>query len=243
MSDISNEFVIGDDNYQEHLDVEVDGVRIGGEEQGFGLIARDPVDFPQGYGSGVRKFDGPLIPWEEFPERIREMEARKMRLSDIRNRRGPNGGRIPSTNQGTEGFCWNYSVTSSSMLVRGKANMPFVMLSGHANAWVIKNGRNQGGWSPQGAERAVSHGIPSVDFWPERSMSRSHNNTQTWENAKKHRIIEGWADLSLSIYDRNLTAQQVLTCLCQLNPVTLDLMWWRHSVTGMDPLDVYPNRS
>lgn len=234
------QITIGDANYTDHQGPTV----VDGHRMGTGLVPRDLVAQPVGSLPGVRAFDGPLIPWEEFPERIEEMNARKMRLSDIRARCGPNGGRFPSLDQNGQGYCWNYSVTAAAMLARGKANLPYVRLSGHANAWMIKGGRDRGGWSPEAAARLASHGCPTVEYWPEKSMrGRVHNNPQTWANAAQHKMVEGWADLSLSIYDRNLTAQQVLTCLCQLNPVTLDLYWWGHSVVAMDPVDVYPNRS
>ena len=146
---------IGDDNFQDFVSPQT----VDGEMKATGLVERDVEACPVGSLPGVRAFDADLIPWEEFPERIAEMKSRKMRLSDIRDR-GNFGNRIPALDQNGQGYCWNYSATGALMLARARAHMPYVRLSGHANAWMIKRGRDQGGWSPQAAERRVSHGCP-----------------------------------------------------------------------------------
>lgn len=241
-----NDFVIGDDNFEQlALITHIDGKRIGGEN-GYGLVPRDYDANPLGSMRGSMLMeavtDMPLIPMEEWPERIAEKVANKSQLSDIRMR-GNNGAPIPSLDQNGQGYCWSYSTTSAAMLLRAAANMPYVRLSGHANAWVIKGGRDQGGWGAQSLDRAMSHGIPSVEFWKEKSMSSSNNTPETWENAKLHRIAEGWIDLQAAQYDRNLSAQQVGTVLLCNVPGIFDFNHWSHSVAGMDLVDAYPNRS
>lgn len=97
------EFLITDVNYKEHVDVVVDG-----ELKSKGLIPRDYLQYPLGcYGSaiGYQAVDMPLIPKSEWPERIRDMEASKSRLSDIRLA-GNNGQSIPSLDQDGVGYCF-----------------------------------------------------------------------------------------------------------------------------------------
>lgn len=231
----SNDFVIDDANYMERCFVKTHGSDIG-----YGLIPRNYSANPVGYIDGSTTFDRlnddlPVIPWSEMPDRIAEKVATKSQLSDIRT--------FPSLDQNGQGYCWSYSTTGAAMLLRAKAGMPYVRLSGHANAWVIKNGRDQGGWGAQSLERAMTHGIPDVDHWKEKSMSASNNTAETWANAALHKISEGFIDLDAAQYDRRLSFQQVLTCLINNIPVISDFNWWGHSVCAMDAVDVNPARS
>ena len=82
MSDLSNTFVIGDDNFQQF----VQSVYVDGDLMSFGLVERDYGLFPVGSYAAAPAWslsDMPLIPLEEYPERIREKEAKKSRTSDI----------------------------------------------------------------------------------------------------------------------------------------------------------------
>lgn len=136
-----------------------------------------------------------------------------------------------------------YSGTAAVMLLRAKANMPYVRLSAHAGACIIKNYRDQGGWGAQGLDRLRSHGQPSVQHWPEKSMNRSNDKPETWENAALHKVTEGFIDLDAAQYDRKLSFQQVLTCLLRNIPVIADFNHWGHSVCLMDAVDFAPNKS
>ncbi len=120
--------------------------------------------------------------------------------------------------------------------------MPYVRLSAHAGACIIKNFRDQGGWGAQGLDRLRSHGQPSVEFWPEKSMNRQYDKPETWENAALHKVVEGFIDLDEPQYDRRLSFQQVLTCLLRNIPVIGDYSWWGHSVCLLDAVDVAPNQ-
>lgn len=211
-----------------------------------GLIPRNYSINPLGSYEGSRLFDAlndelPLTPFSEMPDIIADKVANKSQLSDIRNR-GDNGRPIKSLDQNGQGFCWMYSGTMAVMLLRAKANMPHVRLSAHAGACIIKNFRDQGGWGAQGLDRLRSHGQPSIEFWPEKSMSRSHDKPATWENAALHKVSEGFIDLDAAQYDRNLSFQQVLTCLLCNIPVIADFNHWGHSVCLMDAVDVHPNK-
>lgn len=212
-----------------------------------GLVPRNYSANPVGSYDGSTTFgklndELPVIAWSDMPARIAEKVANKSQLSDIRDV-ADNGRPFASLDQNGQGYCWSYSTTGAAMLLRAKANMPLVRLSGHANAWVIKGGRDQGGWGAQSLDRAMSHGIPSVEFWKEKSMSSSNNTPETWANAALHKISEGFIDLDVAQYDRRLSFQQVLTCLLNNIPVVSDFNWWGHSVVSMDAVDVYPNKS
>lgn len=133
--------------------------------------------------------------------------------------------------------CWAYSTTGAVMMVRARNHQPYVRLSAHAVACKIKGFRDEGGWCGLSAEWQKDKGCPSVDFWPEKSMSRSNDNLRTWENAALHRVTEDWIDLSTSVYNRNLTTLQHGSCLLRNDPCPSDYNWWGHSVCALDVVD------
>ncbi len=203
-----------------------------------GLIPRDYQSHPVGcYASAVpmQAIDMPLIPRDEWVERIRDMEANKTRLSDIRRRSGPGGGPIPSLDQDGIGYCWNHSVVMAMILLRAVCNQPYKRLSAFMIGCLVKNYRDEGGWGALALDFVQEHGAPTVEFWPEKSMSRSNDTPAMRENAKLHRVTEGWVDLHASVYDRNLTEDQAMTNLLSRIPLVADFNWWGHSVCLMDP--------
>jgi hypothetical protein len=195
---------------------------------GRGLIPRDYSE-PRPEGLRAPPSSMLTIPLSEWPERLRDKEANKSSLSDMKN--------FPALDQNGQGYCWFYSGTSAVMMIRAKNNQPYVRLSAHAGACKIKNFRDQGGWCGLGAEFIIKNGIPSVAHWPEKSMARTHDKEETWENAKRHRISEDWIDLDQSVYDRNMTTLQHGSCLLLNNPCPTDRNWWGHSTCDVDVVD------
>lgn len=235
MSVGAHELVIDDGNWEQFVEPEVDGHQVHR-----GLVPRDLVRQPVGSSPmGYDAVDMRLIPRSEWSARIKEMEASKSRLSDIR-RTAVAGGPIPALDQNGQGFCWAYSTGMSIMLARAVGNQHYVRLSPHAVACKIKGFRDQGGWAALSMEFACRYGYPGDEYWPQQSMSRQYDNEKTWNNALLHQVTEGWWDLGQKVYDRNLTFDQVMTLLLCRVPVALDYNWWGHSVCGMDPVEVEP---
>ena len=226
-------FIIDDDNWQDHMNPSVNGqvVTRGGIPRDYGVqpVKMAAVQFP-------------VIPREEWPERIRDMKATKSRLSDIR-RRGNNGGPIPSLDQNGQGFCWFYGPTMSLMLQRALANKPYVRLSAHAGACKIKNFRDEGAWGALALDFLCKNGVPSIDKWAEKSMSRSYDTAETWEEAKQFIVNDTWADLAAPAWDRDLNIDQQATQLLLRNGFIGDYDFWGHCVTLMDLEDIHPDRS
>lgn len=232
------DFIINDENYRSQISPVLNGRPVQR-----GLRPRDYAQHPVGvYGSSVpfsTHLD--LIPRENWPELCAEMKANKTRLSDIRNA-GNFGSPIPALDQGNEGFCWVYSTTAGVQLLRAVGNMPYVKLSPHAVGCKIFDHVNRGAWGALSFDFIAENGVPSVEFWPEQSMSREHDNAATWENAKLHRILEGWIDIDVShAADAELSFDQVATCLLSRIPIVCDFNWWGHSVLGMDLDDRKPH--
>ena len=230
MSNLSGQFVIGDDTPSLTYDATA---------LGKGLIERDYAEYPVGcYGSAPpwSVDEMPLVPWDEIPDRIAHLEETKSRLSDIYQH--------PALDQNGQGYCWFYSGTGCIQVLRERNNQPYQRLSAHSGAWVIKNGRDQGGWGAQGLDFQRERGVMPISVWPEKSMNgREYNTPANWETAKEYRVTEGFVDLDPPQYNRELSVHQVISCLLNRVPVIGDFMWWRHSVAMLDVLDVYPNRS
>lgn len=206
-----------------------------------GLRPRDPINQPVGYAAAIPPANIELIPQSEWSRLIKEGEASKSFLSHIRDR-GNNGGPIQSLDQNGQGYCWSYGTAAAVTLLRAKANLPHVRLSAHAVACKIKNFRDEGGWGALSLDFALVNGYPSVEAWPEKSMSRSYDTPATWADAAKYRPDEGFVDLASAVYDRDLSFAQTITCLLRRVPVVVDLDWWGHCVVACDPVETSPGQ-
>lgn len=229
----SGELVIGDHNFQAHHRPLVNGVRVRG-----GGVPRDYSTHPEGHYKAIPKWavDMPTYPQSEWSDRLKDMVAEKSQCSDLRLT-GNNGASIPSRDQNGKGYCWAHSGTSAHLVVRAAMGLPYVSLSAYGIACIIKSYADEGGWGAQGVDFQTSRGVPSDTVWPQQSMSRSNDNPKTWEDAARHKIVEGWVDLSAAQYDRSLTFAQVATCLLSRQPVVVDYNWWSHSVCAIDLID------
>lgn len=186
---------------------------------------------------GAKPAEIPLIPRSEWSARIAEAVATKSQLSDIRNR--ADGGKpFKSLDQNGQGYCWAYGTTAAVMLLRAKANQPYVRLSGHSVGCKVKGFRDEGGWGALSLDFIKQYGVAPVDAWPEKSMSRSNDRPEMWAAASKFRVSEDWMDLQSPVYDRDMTFDQLATLLLNRVPVVCDFMWWGHCVVAMDLVEV-----
>lgn len=195
---------------------------IDGQPKGHGLVPRDYRIHPPEMFAPPSEME--LIPESEYDARIAEQVKHRATAKDLVG--------WPSLDQGTEGYCWFYSSTGAVMYLRKLMNQPYVRLSAHAGACKIMNHVNRGAWCGLSAKFYREVGCPSVAFWPEKSMSRSHDRPETWANAAKHKVSEEWVDLTRNVYDQNLTLRQIDTCSLLNIPMAWDFNWWAHSVFG-----------
>lgn len=202
-----------------------------------GLIPRNYKTHPVGSYPWATAVDFPLIDQGEWSARIKDMEANKSRLSDVRMTGGPNGGMIPSRDQNGKGYCWAHSGVSGHLLVRALLGMPYADLSAYSIACQVKDFADEGGWGPQGVDFQVQNGCATGATWPQQSMSRSNLTDAMKADAAAHKITGQWADLNAAQYDRKLTFAQNATLLLSRCPTTTDFNWWSHSVCGMDVVD------
>lgn len=197
---------------------------------GHGLVTRDYNAYP------VEMFAPPtkikLIPRSDWDAMIKEQEEMQSSLEHLRPKMA-NGKHFESLDQNGQGYCWFYSVTGTVMWVRAANGQPYKRLSAHAGACKVKNFRDEGGWCGLGADFIRNNGVPTIEKWPEKSMSRSNDNPETWKDAAKYKIVEDWVDLTRPVYDQNLTFDMVATCLLLNIPCAVDFNWWAHSVCAI----------
>jgi hypothetical protein len=130
--------------------------------------------------------------------------------------------------------CWAHSSVSASLLIRARDNQPYADLSAFAVACIIKGYQDEGGWGAQSLDWIIANGVPTAQYWPQQSMSRSNDTPAMRTNAALHKISETWMDVSAQEYDRTMTFDQVATCLLLRIPVVSDFNWWSHSVCAAD---------
>lgn len=211
------EIIITDDNFGAHMPT---------DDRSGGLIARDFASHPHGSLAYAKPFDLPLIPREEWNERLADLKAAKATLLDIRGR-AMNGQRMPSLDQNGKGYCWAHSSTNCVRYVRAVNHQPYADLSAYSVACKIKRFRDQGGWAGESMEFIAQNGVATSQFWPQRSMDRSNDNPTTWADAAKY-IVEEWMDL-----DPEQMEDQWVTCTLLGIPVASDYDFWGHSVCGI----------
>ena len=171
----------------------------------------------------------------ELLARTQELWEKKATLWHLRQY-AANGQQMPTLDQNGQGFCWAYSTTRAVMYQRALMNQPYKRLSAHAVGCMVKNFRDEGGWCGLSYKFIAERGVPSVEFWPEKSMSRSNDKPEVWENAAQNKIAEGYFDPRVAVYDQNLTRRQRMTLLCLCIPYAADRNRWGHSTLDHTPV-------
>ena len=223
--------LIIDDDTPKHLYI---APLIDGEVKGHGLVPRKHSIYP------AEMFDPPgqmrIIPRSEYEDRIKEMEATKSRISDILRAQ-----KIPSMDQGPNGYCWSHSTVKCLMIVRALNNQPYIPLSAYMVAAIIKRGANEGGWCGLSAKFLRDHGACSQALWPQGNRDyRKLDTPECRADAAKHKVTEEWVDLTRDVYDQNMVDEIVNTCLLTRTPTAGDFNHMSHSVALCDLVIVEP---
>lgn len=205
---------------------------IDGEKKSRGLIKRDYSVQPLTVFAPPSEI--PMIDESEWDARYDEQEKRQSSLEHLWLR-GDNGKPILNLDQNGHGYCWSYSTGHAVMTVRliNKPGEPIVRLNPHSVASIIKKGKDEGGWSGLSAQFVRDHGMASEQHWKVHSRDTSQDTPACREHMKEFRITEDFVDLSRSVYDQNLTKQQIASCLLQNVPVMVDYNEWGHAICAM----------
>lgn len=200
---------------------------------GRGYVERDYDEYPEEMYAPPSESE--LIPESEWDARYEEQEAEESSLEHLYLRGGKPA--FVNLDQGSEGFCWGYSVGHTTLFDRLSSNQPHVRINPHAVCSIIKNGKNEGGWCGLSQELYKSMGCPiegtGPGQWPLHSRDLRYDTPQMREQAKLHCCVEDWVDLTRRVYDRNLTIRQLATYLLSNRPCAVDFNWWGHSVCAI----------
>lgn len=197
-----------------------------------GLIPRDYKSHPSGYQACAPAApDDWLVPENEWEERLKEQQAEKRSLWDLRE---ANYEVLQSLDQDGLGLCWAFSTTKAVMYVRVLMGLPPLRLSAWWLAGVIKGWRDQGGWAAESLERSAVDGIPAESYCP--SYKSSYDNAETRANAKLHRTTE-WYDGS---EDRDRNRAIMVSSFLLTLPNMLDYNHISHSMAGCRLVSVKP---
>lgn len=178
-----------------------------------------------------------LIPESSWDAWYDETEAKKSSLEHI-YLSGPGGApAFTNLNQGSEGYCWAYSVGHALMMRRLADGQPPVRLNPHSVAAIIKNGRNEGGWCGLSAKFVREYGMAEEGTgpgqWPALSRNLRYDTPECRNQMAKYKSTEEWVDLTRSVYEQNLTAKQLATALFNNLPGPVDYSHMSHSVCAM----------
>jgi len=209
-----------DDNSNQDL-LNLDGAN---PEQGRGRVPRDYNATPFGSLPFAKPVATKPIPRSEWKERIQEMTAKKLILSDMARRGG-----VQTKNQGQTNFCWAFAPTLCVEIARVQAGEKYVDLSPAAIACPVNDFRNVGNW----ANKAIAYyakfgGVPS-SMWPQIAIDRRYDNDKTQAVREQHRVKD-WIDLPRNSFDH------LMSELLRLRAVAIGLDAWGHEVTACDPV-------
>lgn len=167
-----------------------------------------------------------IIPREEWPERIREREAKKQRNLDLINTFG-----VKALHQSRTNYCWVNAVIMDAHVRMAYNGGPVTMLSPSSVGAPIKRYRNVGGNCSEALKRFAEVGACSQKMW----APNENTNSRLWTpeaaaDAARHRVLE-WDDLRPRDWEEFIS-----TLLVPGRSVALCNYAMRHAVTALDPI-------
>lgn len=193
------------------------------EGRGKGYLPRNWYENPYGSVRCATAFDLPIVPRDEWADRIADMIRTKTMLSDISDQAG-----IECYDQGSTNYCWINAPCYAAEVIRAAQNQSHVVLSPASVGAKIKNFRNVGGWGSEGLQYIADHGCVPAPLWPANGIDRQYDTPEADAEREKYRIVE-WYELRARDFD------QLMTCLFHRIPVAVGYNWWGHEVTAIDP--------
>ncbi len=191
------------------------GMRSGLEKRN---LDEDPI------GGFAKGFDIPVIPRDEWCDRIEEIEKTKSRLSDLSYQSN-----LECQDQNGTNYCWANAPVYCVQLVRVAMGLGVEYLSPASVAAPMKKYKNKGGWGTQALKYIVDKGIVPAKHWPVNAIDKKYYTEENLESAKNYAVTE-WYDLQPGNFD------QLMTCLLLRIPAVVGYHWWLHQVSAIDPI-------
>lgn len=160
-------------------------------ERSTGYVPRDFAEnplFSSSYESEWDESSMPLLTLKEAAERAEH---------DIANGLDPLSramkGRAMPTYQNGLPFCWCHAMTMGVKTAMAQAGQPVPRLSATAVACLITGYRKRGGNASEAMPFVAETGIPTVQSWPENSVSKQHDTASMRAEAERVRVLEWYA--------------------------------------------------
>ena len=207
--------IVDDSNWQNELTI---GQQITGLKGGFGYQAPPP-----GYSSGMKAFGAevPTIPRSEWPDRIKELNAKRMNISACQKW---------SCDAQSGPTCWAAGTVQamSTLRVLAMGLEHYIRYSANSIAVPISGG-NSGGWEEEAVKHAREHGVVDSDLWPYGDRTNHNRDQKVQENRAKHKCLESYTCRGFD---------EFATALLLGFPCTVSYNWWSHVVMLTDLVQI-----
>jgi hypothetical protein len=160
----------------------------------------------------------PLIPKDEWDDRIRELEKYKSTIRDLCIEMG-----LPCLDQGRTNYCWVNAPTHCCEITRLQETGQIVSYSPASAGAPIKNFRNVGGWGNEALEYFKANGLNFTSDWPANAIDRTYYTEENRTKAAKHQTIEYFV---LNNWEERVS------CILSGIPIADGYNWWSHEVCG-----------
>jgi len=193
---------------------------------GKGYVDRDWKAEP--FASVVPEYSGEVYSRDIWQDLIKEQVKRECSPYDVFQ-----SARLPVLNQKSLNYCWCFCLVQGVSIAIAKSGYdqsPPLHLSASYPAQLYKNFSNSGGWAMQAVSACRKYGIPTVNVFPEATLSKSKcDNDAVRLSAENHSIVQ---------YEECESKDFATAFSALISPdpccVTLGLSWWRHAVLGVE---------
>ena len=167
-----------------------------------------------------------LIPRSEWSDRIKELEAKQERISDLID--------FPQYDQARTNFCWCDGPCQAANTAQRIAGIPFTQFSSASVACIVNGFQNEGGWGIDAVKFLAETGACSVDLWPNAVISRQYDNAASKADRANHRVLT-FIDVPCTGLDA------IASCLLQPWPCTVGIDAMGHEMEACDLVEVEPD--
>jgi hypothetical protein len=185
-----------------------------------------PRETPLGEVDGARLYRGeedfPLVPEEEWPERIEEMTAKRLWPQDRYDDMNPR-----HKYQDGLRYCWIYSGAQAAEMTMACQHRKYVELAPESCGGAV-NWRNSGYYIDHALSYWAEHGMASRAFCPDHVITPSKFK-DGWEDDAELTVPTETIDVGMDReHNWRMACSMLFTGI--LVPWT-GLDWWRHAVT------------
>jgi hypothetical protein len=182
---------------------------------------------PLGEVEGARLYRGdedfPLIPEEEWKERIEDMTERRAWAQDRYDDLNPR-----HKYQNGLGYCWTYSGGQSAEMLMAVQNRPYVELAPETLGGAV-NWRNSGYYIDRALSYWAKHGMATREYIPDHEINPKRFKEGWEQNAL---LCVPTESIDFGYGDREyLWHVAVSMTLTGIFVPWIGLDWWRHAIT------------